>query len=273
MDIYEQHSALEREYLGLKASYENAAALAQTDTKKVVVLNFKALQLLRIKSLQQELFTMQMRFTLGGFAAEEYPAKLELLDTTLSNYGKALQNYELLSQNTLDSVPEGSSLFGAPEELIIKPLDFCPRSNLDYLLRRNKNTKVQYSVKNWLQFTQLKDKAAGGDYILNESLQYRELDKDGQESRAKKNAFSERLRMALFGGLALLVPVIIMTLVHGQTASLVTTSVATVLFAFALAIFANDTSGKDILAATAAYAAVLVVFVGTSITGPPSGSG
>lgn len=79
--------------------------------------------------------------------------------------------------------------------------------------------------------------------------------------------------MAIFGGLALLVPVIIMTLVHGVTESLVTTSVAIVLFALALAVYATNTSGKDILAATAAYAAVLVVFIGASVTQVPSGPG
>jgi hypothetical protein len=83
-------SQVEREYFNLKASYENAVALNQTDTEKVVVLNFKALQLLRIKTLQQELFNLQMRFTLGGFTAEEYPAKLEHLDKTLRNYGRTL---------------------------------------------------------------------------------------------------------------------------------------------------------------------------------------
>jgi len=101
----------------------------------------------------------------------------------------------------------------------------------------------------------------------------RELDKDGREARAEKNVFSERLWMAIFGGLALLVPVIIMTLVHGVTESLVTTSVAIVLFALALAVYATNTSGKDILAATAAYAAVLVVFIGASVTQVPSGPG
>ena len=60
---------------------------------------------------------------------------------------------------------------------------------------------------------------------------------------------------------------------NGQTTSLVTTSVAIILFALTLAILANDTSGKDILAATAAYAAVLVVFIGTSAAPAPSGSG
>jgi hypothetical protein len=84
-------SEFETEFLNLKASYENALALTETDTSNVVVLDFRTLQLLRIKSLQQELFRMQMRFILGGFTASEYPAKLRQLDEALSNYGEKLR--------------------------------------------------------------------------------------------------------------------------------------------------------------------------------------
>ena len=80
----------EQEYLNIKASYENAVALTGTDTEKVVVLNFKVLQLLRIKSLQQELFRLQMRHKLVGFKAGEYPRQLEHLDNTLYSYGRSI---------------------------------------------------------------------------------------------------------------------------------------------------------------------------------------
>jgi hypothetical protein len=73
--------------------------------------------------------------------------------------------------------------------------------------------------------------------------------------------------MALFGGVSLIVPMLVMTLYPSQNTSLTTTSIATFIFAIALAIGATDTAGKDVLAATAAYAAVLVVFVGTSAPG------
>ncbi|KAK3346424.1 hypothetical protein B0T25DRAFT_551967 [Lasiosphaeria hispida] len=58
-----------------------------------------------------------------------------------------------------------------------------------------------------------------------------------------------------------------MTKFQGVNTSLITTSVAVVLFSLALAFGATDSSGKDVLAATAAYTAVLVVFVGTSLAG------
>jgi hypothetical protein len=54
--------------------------------------------------------------------------------------------------------------------------------------------------------------------------------------------------------------------------SLVAISVAKILFAVILAFGAHDSSGKGVLGATAAYAAVLVVFVGASTSTPPSNS-
>lgn len=97
-------------------------------------------------------------------------------------------------------------------------------------------------------------------------LGFRELDKRGREERDQRKAFTQRLLMAMFGGVALIAPMLIMVLHPTRTVSLVTTSVATILFALVLAFGAQDSSGKDVLGATAAYAAVLVVFVGTSTT-------
>lgn len=69
--------------------------------------------------------------------------------------------------------------------------------------------------------------------------------------------------VAFAGGLSLIVPMLIMRIGENLTKSLVTTSVAVVLFAgiTSLILRANNT---ETVAATATYAAVLVVFVGTS---------
>jgi len=102
------------------------------------------------------------------------------------------------------------------------------------------------------------------------TLGYRELDIRGREERERKKAFTERLIGAMFGGLALIGPMLIMVLKPSRDTSLITVSVATFLFAISVAVGAQDSLGKDVLAATAAYAAVLVVFVGTSSV-PSSG--
>ena len=56
---------------------------------------------------------------------------------------------------------------------------------------------------------------------------------------------------------------LIMSFHASKTKSLVTVSLAVLLFSFVLSI-ALKLQNNDVLAATAAYAAVLVVFVGTS---------
>ena len=97
------------------------------------------------------------------------------------------------------------------------------------------------------------------------NLGFRELDQKGREERSRKQVFTQRIIMALFGGAAVIGPMLIMTLHPSRNTSLITVSLATFLFALLLAIVAKDSAGKDVLAATAAYAAVLVVAVGTSM--------
>lgn len=92
----------------------------------------------------------------------------------------------------------------------------------------------------------------------------RELDKQGRLARERKSASLERLLLGGFGGLMLIGPMLLMVLKYSRNTTLITTSVATVLFTLVLATFARGMEGKDVLAAVAAYAAVLVVFVGTS---------
>ena len=69
--------------------------------------------------------------------------------------------------------------------------------------------------------------------------------------------------MAIVGGIALIGPMLVMALVPGIKCSLITTSLATVMFALFITYY-TEIVDKDIVVATAGYAAVLVVFVGTS---------
>ncbi|UKZ86722.1 uncharacterized protein TrAFT101_002546 [Trichoderma asperellum] len=93
---------------------------------------------------------------------------------------------------------------------------------------------------------------------------FREIDQAGRIRRVQKKAFTARLVFALMIGVSLIGPILIMTLHESTSASLCTVSVATFIFALVMALFATEVDGKDVLAATAAYAAVLVVLFGTS---------
>ena len=65
----------------------------------------------------------------------------------------------------------------------------------------------------------------------------------------------------MFGALSILVPMIIMSLNTSKTKSLITTSVAVIIFASCCSLTFQTTNDQT-LAATAGYAAVLMVFVG-----------
>lgn len=96
-----------------------------------------------------------------------------------------------------------------------------------------------------------------------------ELRQPGQDPRqmppfvGKFTRFFKRFIVAVTGGLSLVVPMLIMRINENTTKSLVTTSVAVILFAVIVSIGFKALAAET-LGITAAYAAVLVVFVGTS---------
>ncbi|KAK0702412.1 hypothetical protein B0H67DRAFT_614301 [Lasiosphaeris hirsuta] len=84
------------------------------------------------------------------------------------------------------------------------------------------------------------------------------------KARREADLFALRLWFSLLGGLALTVPVLVMVLYKGgENVPLITTSVSTILFAVAMANFSTQPPW-NLVATTAAYVAVLVVFVGSS---------
>jgi hypothetical protein len=82
-------------------------------------------------------------------------------------------------------------------------------------------------------------------------------------SRTRK----ERYALAILGGIILNAPLILMVLVPGTVTSLVTVPVCTMIFAVAAAYFSPTKLPLELLAATAAYATVLVVFVSGTRSG------
>ncbi|KAE9363943.1 hypothetical protein N431DRAFT_489767 [Stipitochalara longipes BDJ] len=74
-----------------------------------------------------------------------------------------------------------------------------------------------------------------------------------------------RFIIGVAGGCSLIVPMVVMIFSPSLTKSVVTVSVAVVAFALAFSLV-FETDNKDTVTATATYAAVLVVFVGTSLS-------
>lgn len=82
---------------------------------------------------------------------------------------------------------------------------------------------------------------------------------------ARRHLLMVRFFMAITGGLGLIVPMLVMTYFPGKNVSVVTTIVAMLIFAGVITLGTN-LAPDQVLGATAAYAAVLVVFVGTNLT-------
>ncbi|KAK3645746.1 hypothetical protein LTR56_008933 [Elasticomyces elasticus] len=93
---------------------------------------------------------------------------------------------------------------------------------------------------------------------------YRSKFLENVSSKLSLTGMLVRFMVAFFGGASLLVPMIVMTFRTSRTARLVTVCVATLLFAYAIALL-KPVNKQDILGATAAYAAVMVVYVGTAL--------
>jgi len=82
---------------------------------------------------------------------------------------------------------------------------------------------------------------------------------------SKKQARS-RLITALASGAALIAPMLIMVLHATVLTRILTTCIFTAAAALVLAFFMKDSSPNDIAGATAAYAAVLIVFIGAGFS-------
>ncbi|KAK0707808.1 hypothetical protein B0H67DRAFT_647950 [Lasiosphaeris hirsuta] len=83
-------------------------------------------------------------------------------------------------------------------------------------------------------------------------------------------AFFQRISMALLGGAFLIAPMLIMVLHDTRLTALFTSSAFVVSFGVAISFYLDKPF--DVLSGTAAYAAVLVVFVGTNGTNEPRAS-
>ena len=95
-------------------------------------------------------------------------------------------------------------------------------------------------------------------------LKEREFYKSQRRDRvARRLGMRNRLIAAVFGGLSFIAPMLIMAIRPSQVKTLVTSSVAVLLFAVGLA-WKSTAKIETLLATTAAYAAVMVVFVGVN---------
>ena len=113
--------------------------------------------------------------------------------------------------------------------------------------------------------TELRRAKGGWDMINVADPKQRDGSTRGELTRkARLQGFFGRLAMALFGGVFLVGPMWLMVLDNKRYTSLISTSVFVFAFAIVMAVTLYKETMVTVMSATAAYAAVLVVFVGTT---------
>lgn len=291
-----------KEIENLKYVLNDFEASKTVEVEKVIVLSFRTLQLQRIAELQDDLLdlTDACAFKEGfqGPDKSEIDKALRSYAEALRNY----ETLSLHAQSDVPRGARlvGKMAIGSKDEYTRRDLRFLTRL-ADLLTNTGVGIRLaqiilavaKYTLSIFLDILEKLDTGGKFDrsafmsgvirsirekrtaeipteevlHLMEKTfgnLGFRELDQKGREERSQKNALTQRIIMALFGGIALIGPMLIMTLHQSRNTSLITASVATFLFALVMAFAARDSAGKDVLAITAAYAAVLVVFVGTS---------
>ena len=117
-----------------------------------------------------------------------------------------------------------------------------------------------------------KDQNDGWDDITFTPPKRKDLITRGQQTREEAlRQFFERLSMALFGGAFLIGPMWLMVHHSKGDIPLISTTVFVIAFSILMAGALRQETSSTVFSAAAAYAAVLVVFVGTTTTGSGTG--
>ena len=158
---------------------------------------------------------------------------------------------------------------------------FCIEQHRYYLKPQRSPDFIKKLLHNWIPATlKYKSKSAAQSRAIRAQLDW---EKGQVKNRAPTFALEELERrgkyaqspivdrlsifvMAFLAGAALLVPMIIMTFLTSRTARLVTVCIATTLFSILVSL-GTEASSKETLSVTAAYAAVMVVYIGSATPG------
>ncbi|KAJ9143331.1 VIT family domain-containing protein [Pleurostoma richardsiae] len=236
------------------------------DEEEFHFLRFEFLQRLNIVQLQVKLARLKSRIQKNGGAAE---SELEDLNTTMRDYARAIRDYEYLRNHKALDKAETRRRKMLLQRYFQSPSDFRDPFQSHYSsFQDTMHERVDPLRRAFMRYLPSR--------LAFSSREKQERKKEYQEGKAPKEVSAVvdrvvRLLIAFAGGAFLVVPMIIMTIDQSQTKSLVTVSAAVVLFALAVSLVVR-VSNLETLASTATYAAVLVVFVGTTSGGSSSGS-
>ncbi|KAM0256155.1 hypothetical protein ACHAQJ_005132 [Trichoderma viride] len=220
-------------------------------------LRLEFLQRLNITNLQVKLVQMKSRIQRDEKTSAE---DMEELRINLQQYATAIRDYQYLkNKKSMEKteIPHRKLLL---QKFFHSDLDFGDPFESHYSYFQDAEEEVDP-----LRSALMRNLPVRLAFSRQERLERGKEYYEGKPPRVVSKFVDRLVRfiMAFTGGIFLVVPMIIMTLNSSQTKSLVTVSVAVVIFSLVLS-FVVRVSNVETLVSTATYAAVLVVFVGTS---------
>ncbi|KAK0704019.1 hypothetical protein B0T26DRAFT_658545 [Lasiosphaeria miniovina] len=220
-------------------------------------LRFEFLQRLNLTQFQARLVRLKSRIQKEGKASRR---ELKMLQSTMSAYATAIRDYRCLRLQKSLGISETKRRKLLLQRFFQSESDFNDPFQSHYAFFKDDNKKIDPLRRAFM--TSLPARLAYSD----EERRQRSREYAEGKYPLRVSQFMDRLlrfTVALAGGVFLIMPMIITMLNPSQMKSLVTASVAVVFFAVVLS-FAVRASNAETLIWTATYAAVLVVFVGTS---------
>ncbi|KAI0436542.1 hypothetical protein F4803DRAFT_541892 [Xylaria telfairii] len=210
--------------------------LVTGDSGENTVLNVATLQRLVIFQLQLKIIKKSGPIVQRRFGTSN-PLDDDELKKALTEYAQAVRDWELMVDYNLKAAGDRDK----------DP--FCISSK--WKLTRQPMEDAGLRVKEDIYHTGTLDAYIGV---------FKQRNKVNRDRSWK--AFTLRLSMAVFGGVALIGPMLLMVLHNDMATDLATTSVAVFVVAIIISVYSTATP-EGIVGTIAAYAAVLVVFVGT----------
>ncbi|KAH7384517.1 hypothetical protein BKA66DRAFT_608708 [Pyrenochaeta sp. MPI-SDFR-AT-0127] len=208
-----------------------------------VKFNLAGLQRITLHRLQRKLLQKLSAITANVFSIEMDEARLDEIKGIMSEYTQAVRDWDLMIEY---QVQAGKKL--SRDLFLLSSQEILSHATMQ---------DAGFDLRNY----------PPAQHVLEKNTQLRPDLYPPQRRYVNRDrsvkAFWKRFLIALFGGLALVVPMLIMKLHEDRTTALATTSIAVLLFAVCIATFSNALP-EFIVSAVAAYAAVLVVFVGVS---------
>ncbi|KAI1765173.1 hypothetical protein GGR53DRAFT_284152 [Hypoxylon sp. FL1150] len=220
-------------------------------------LRFEFLQRLNIVQLEVKLARIKSRIQKEQVI---YPDESELLQKTLQEYATAIRDYRFLKGQKSLSKTEVRDRKLLLERFFQSEEDFNDPFSSHYAYFQDAEARIDP-----LRDAFMKRLPSRLTWSHEERRQRKREYMDGKAPKEVSHFVDQAVRfvVAISGGLFLVVPMVVMTIQPSVLKSLITVSTFVLLFALILA-FAVKVSNVETLISTATYAAVLVVFVGTS---------